>query len=130
MKPVNLKAMTVDQLVERFAEIGVAQDKSLEEGEDWIDGNVNHEYNRLFAQMNEVDLELRSRGSDARLALQRLYEHPNMQVRLKAAVRTLGVAPDAARQVIQTIADSKWPPQAFHAGMTLSNLDNGTFKPN
>jgi hypothetical protein len=129
MKPVNLKAMTVDQLVERFAEIGVAQDKSLEEGEDWIDGNVNHEFNRLFAQMREIDTELRLRGLDARLALQQLYRHPNIQVRLHAAKCTLGVAPDAARQVIQTIADSRWPPQAMDAGMTLVNLDKGRFKP-
>jgi hypothetical protein len=129
MKSANLKAMAVDQLVERFAEIGIAQYKAIEEHESWIENNINHEFNRLFAQMNEVDLELRSRGPDARLALQRLYDHPNIQVRLKAAVRTLGVAPNAARRVIQVIADSKWYPQAGDAGMTLVNLDNGTFKP-
>jgi hypothetical protein len=52
-----------------------------------------------------------------------------MQVRLTAATWTLGIAPDAARKVIQAIADSKWPPQYLDAGMTLINLDNGTFVP-
>jgi len=52
-----------------------------------------------------------------------------MQVRLKAATHTLGVAPDEVRRLIQAIADSKWPPQALEAGMRIYNLDNGTFVP-
>jgi hypothetical protein len=129
MKNANLKSMTVDQLVARFAEIGVAQYRALDDHEDWIENNPNLKFNRLFNQMNEVDLELRSRGREARLALQRLYVHPNIQVRLKAAKRTLAVAPDVARQVIETIADSQWYPQAGEAGMTLFALDDGIFKP-
>jgi Domain of unknown function (DUF2019) len=39
------------------------------------------------------------------------------------------LAPAAARQVIQAIADSKWPPQYLDAGMTLLNLNDGTFVP-
>ncbi|MGH6840677.1 MAG: DUF2019 domain-containing protein, partial [Methylocella sp.] len=65
----------------------------------------------------------------AQLALLRLFDHPNMQVRLKAAKRTLGVAPEEARQVIESISESNWFPQAGEAGMTLSNLDSGFFKP-
>jgi hypothetical protein len=70
-----------------------------------------------------------ARGAGKRLALLRLYDHPNMQVRLTAAKRTLGVAPEAARKVIQAVYDSKWYPQAGEAGMTLWNLDRGVFKP-
>jgi hypothetical protein len=58
-------------------------------------------FNRLFDQMHAVDIELRARGLAARLALLRLFDHPNMQVRLQAAKWSLGVAPDAARQVIE-----------------------------
>lgn len=122
MKSKNLTEMTVDELVERFAEIGLAQYRALDEDD-------IKKYRKLYKQMDEVDHELRARGSDARLALMRLYSHPNMQVRLKAAVRTLGVAPGAARQVIQAIADSKWPPQYLDAGMILCGLDDGTFVP-
>jgi len=79
--------------------------------------------------MDATEKEIRTRGREARLALLRLYDHPNMQVRLDAAKRTLGVAPVEARKAIQAIYDSKWYPQAGDAGMTLVNLDNGVFKP-
>jgi Domain of unknown function (DUF2019) len=79
--------------------------------------------------MKDVDTELRARGEDARRALLRLYSHPNMQVRLQAAKKTLGVAPEATRHVIEEIKKSQWFPQALEAGMTLRNLDSGIFKP-
>jgi UTP-glucose-1-phosphate uridylyltransferase len=114
--------MSVDQLVERFAEIGVAQYQALL-------GGATREFKRLFDQMKAVDQELRARGQQARLALIRLYDHPNIQVRLQAARNTLGVAPVAARKVIEEVSESGWFPQAGDAGMTLSNLDSGFFKP-
>lgn len=80
-------------------------------------------------QMHAVDIELRVRGLAARRALLRLFDHPNMQVRLQAAKWSLGVAPDAARQVIESISESNWFPQAGEAGMTLSNLHSGILKP-
>jgi hypothetical protein len=52
-----------------------------------------------------------------------------MQVRLKAAKRTLGVAPEKARHVIEEIKKSQSFPQALEAGMTLRNLEAGVFKP-
>lgn len=114
--------MSVDELVERFAEIAIAQDQAE------LMGEIG-KFNSLYRQMDATEKELRTRGREARLALLRLYDHPNMQVRLKAAKRTLGVAPEAARKVIQAIYDSKWYPQAGEAGMTLWNLDRGVFKP-
>lgn len=68
--------------VDRFAEIGIAQDQALLYDE-------HKKFNRLFSEMNDVDQELRRRGLQARLALLKLFDHPNMQVRLKAAKRTL-----------------------------------------
>ncbi|SRR5579875_2808155 len=121
-RAVDLSKMTIDQLVDRFAEIGVAQDDAL-----W--GSKYARFKRLFEQMNEVDLELRSRGAEARRALLRLYNHRNIQVRLKAAKRTLAVAPIEARRLIEDISRSGFYPQAGEAGMTLSNLDEGIFKP-
>ena len=122
MKQLELSKMSVDELVDRFAEIGVAQDKALEQ-------DNNRGYRKLYAQMEAVDQELRSRGREPRLALMRLYDYPNMQVRLQAATYTLGVAPEPARRLIQAIADSGWPPQALYAGMRIFNLDSGVFKP-
>jgi hypothetical protein len=58
-----------------------------------------------------------------------LYDHPNAQVRLKAATATLGVVPEAARALIEDIASSRKFPQAGDAGMTLDALDRGIFQP-
>ena len=122
MKQPDLSKLSIDALVDRFTEIGVAQDKAIEK-------DNNRLYNKLYWEMEAIDQELRSRGRDARLALMRLYKYPNMQVRLQAATYTLGVAPAEARNLIQAIADSGWPPQALDAGMRIVNLDNGVFKP-
>lgn len=79
--------------------------------------------------MDEVDRELRARGREARLELLRLFEHESMQVRLKAATRTLTVAPVRARTVLEAIRASQYHPQALDAGMLIRGLDDGTFKP-
>jgi len=118
----HLRRLTVDQLVDRFADIGVAQDKATLADDIAL-------FNRLFAQMEAVEAELKARGGDQRRALLRLFHHPNMQVRLTAAKATLAVAPDAARRMLREIADSGWGPQAGDAGMSLWNLEQGIFKP-
>lgn len=122
MSKVTLSDMTTDDLVARFAEITREQDKALLTGQ-------TAKFNRLFADMKAVHDELKGRPGDQRRALMRLYEFPNMQVRLQAAKLTLAVAPAEARSQLQAIADSKWFPQAGDAGMSLSNLDDGIFKP-
>ena len=122
MKQIELSGMTTNDLVERFAQIGVAQGQALLRGE-------YAKFNRLFRQMSAVSDELKSRDGDQRRALMTLYNYQDMQVRLKAAIHTLAVAPVEARRMLQTIADSNWMPQAGDAGMSLSNLDRGVFKP-
>ena len=121
MARINLTKMSVFELVKKFTEIGLAQ------GEADLDGN-RRKYNKLYTQMEAVENELKSRAGDGRTALIPLYDHPNVEVRLKAAKATLAVAPDKARQVLITIRDSKLY-QALEAGMTLYNLDEGVFKP-
>ncbi len=115
-------SMTVDQLVERFVEICVAQDEAL------LDDDLAR-FRRLFDQMRTILEELKARPGDQRMALLPLYEHPNMQVRLKAAKNTLAVAPVPAQKVLESIKASQWYPQAMEAGMCLRNLESGFFKP-
>lgn len=122
MKRLDLSTIETNDLVRRFAEITREQDKALLTGQ-------TAKFNRLFADMKAVHDELKGRPGDQRRALMRLYEFPNMQVRLQAAKLTLAVAPAEARSQLQAIADSKWFPQAGDAGMSLSNLDDGIFKP-
>jgi hypothetical protein len=76
-----------------------------------------------------ITAELKSRPGDQRSALVKLYDHPNVQVRLNAARLTLAVAPAAARQVVETIASSRKFPQAGDAGMCLSAIELGIFTP-
>ncbi len=122
MMPVNVKKMSVAELVDLFAAIGIDQDKAL------LMDEIS-KFNRLYGQMDTVRNELKRRPGDQRKALLPLYDHPNMQVRLKAAVTTLAVAPEAARRMLQIIANSRHMPPARDAGMLLRGLDDGSFVP-
>ena len=122
MKQVRFDRMTVDQLVDDFVSLALAQyDTDL-------DGDVKR-YNKLFREMRALESELKSRAGDQRTALIRLYDHPNPQVRLMSAKATLAVAPEQARRALEALAASKQYPQAGDAGMSLRNLDSGIFKP-
>lgn len=122
MKGQSPEPLTVDQLVERYATLGVEQDKAEQ-----VDNIAR--VNRLFQQLIEIEKELKNRPGDQRRALLTLYDYPNMNVRLKAAKATLAVAPRAARSMIESIAASTWPPQCYDAGMCLWALDEGIFVP-
>jgi Domain of unknown function (DUF2019) len=122
MSRSDLNTLTVEQLVERFAAVGLEQDQAILE-------DNNDEYAHLFWQMEEIKKELKRRSGDQRRALLGLYSHPNIQVRLKAAKATLAVAPEQARRMIEEIAQSKLYPHAGDAGMCLWMLDRGDFVP-
>jgi hypothetical protein len=122
MKKPKLGEATVDQLVQLFVELSVAQDREL------LRGDVPA-INRLFDRIEEVKSELKLHPGDQRRALIPLYQHENMQVRLKAANATLAIAPEAARKTLEEIKESKWMPQSADASHTLWNLDRGVFKP-
>jgi hypothetical protein len=69
------------------------------------------------------------RTGDQRRALISLYNHRNAQVRLKAAISTLAVAPNAARRVLQLITDRAEFPQAAHAYGMIRALEDGSYTP-
>jgi hypothetical protein len=122
MKKLNLQKLTIDELIERFTAIAIEQDRALLYSE-------IAKYNRLYDQLMAVEEELKSRSNDQRRVLLRLYEHPNCQVRLKAAHATLALEPEAGRAMLESIASSRHYPQAGDAGMSLDNLDRGIYKP-
>ena len=122
MTKPRLSDLTVEQLVARFVEIGLAQDKAL------LYDEIG-KFNRLFDEKQGVVDELKSRSGDQRHALLALYDHPNLQVRLNAVKNSLALAPEEGRRVLQAMADSRRYPQAGDAGMTLWALDEGIFKP-
>jgi hypothetical protein len=118
----NIKEMTVGELVERFIGIAVDQDKAIFDED-------NTRFNALYDQMQSVRDELRTRPGDQRNALRALLDHPNVQVRLKAAITTLALAPDISKRVLRQIADSHRLPQAADAGIILNGLRDGSFVP-
>lgn len=122
MKKVDVTKLSVDELVERYAAISVAQYQAED------NDNIS-KYNHLVDDLIAAQAELKSRAGDQRIALMKLYDHPNMQVRLNAAHATLGVAPEAARALLLAIRESRWMPQAMQAGMSLRNLENGVYRP-
>jgi hypothetical protein len=122
VKRISLQDINVDQLVERFTAIALDQDKALLR-------NEYAKFNRLFEEMEVVKQELKARAGDQRQALLPLYSHPNAQVRLKSAIATLALAPDAARRTLQMISDRNEYPQAAYARDMISGLEDGTFVP-
>jgi hypothetical protein len=122
MKNTTLKDLSVEALVKRYAATGVAQYEAE------LDDDLR-KVKRLIRDIIAMEAELKARAGDRRTALMELYGHPNMQVRLNAARATLAVAPVAARAQLVAIQDSRWMPQAMHAGMSLWNLDRGVYQP-
>jgi hypothetical protein len=122
MKKTILRELSTRDLTMRFTDITLDQYTALM-------GNDVRRYNKLYSQMDAVAQELKSRPGDERKALIALYGHPNPQVRLAAAKRTLALNYAGARQVIEEIAGSRQYPIAGHAGMTLFALDDGILKP-
>jgi hypothetical protein len=118
----KLKSATAEELVQYFVAIAMVQDKAVRRGE-------IAKYNRLYGEMDAVGQELKQRPGDQRHALIPLYEHPNAQVRLKAAIATLALARDAARRALQIISDREEYPQAADARGMMRAVDNGTFVP-
>ncbi len=117
-----LQDVSLEELVQRFVVLALNEYEA-------VNYNQTSKYRRLYEQKIAVTNELRSRAGDQRRALTALYTHPNVQVRLAAARATLALNYTEARSVVQAIADSGVFPQAGDAGMTLSNLDRGVFRP-
>lgn len=122
MKHIRLQDMSVTELVDSFTTAALGQFQAE------LQSDIAKQ-NKFVEQAMAIAAELKSRSGDQRSALLKLYEHPNVQVRLNAARLTLAVAPVAARQVVQEIADSRKYPQAGDAGMCLWTLEQGIFKP-
>ena len=114
-----LSKMPLDKLVDRF-------EKSCLEQYDASMNFNNSRYNRAFDAMMAVANELRSRPGDQRRSLVSLYDHPNEQVRLKAAIHTLALFSDDAREVLQKLVDDRIFPQSADASGMLRGLDEGT----
>ncbi len=113
---------SVQELVAQFESIGLAQYDALYV----VD---TRKYNRLYAKMQDIRKELKRREGDQRRALLPLLDHPNVQVRMKAAHTMLAISPYLARKALESVRDSEIFPQAADAAGTLSALDDGRYVP-
>ena len=113
---------SVEELVALFVTIALEQEEAN------IDFDTKR-FNRLFWEMDKVEGLLKAMPGDKRSALVPLLQHPNLEVRLRAAKSTLAVAPEAARATLEALRKITHTPQASDAGMCLSALDEGIFKP-
>jgi Domain of unknown function (DUF2019) len=121
-RPQN-HAVSVQELVARFLSVSLAQYDALYV----VDIK---KYNRLYTMMLDIRNELKRREGDQRRALLPLLRHPNVQVRLKAAITMLAVAPELARTALESVRDSGILPQSADAEEMLEAIDNGSYVPN
>ena len=122
MNQLVLTSLTVEQLVDLFAASALGQDDAMMARQYDL-------YNQLFDDLEGIRIELRSRPGDARHALLPLLGHDNPQVRLKAAIFVLAIAPEAGRRALQTIVDHEGYPHRGRAWGILDSLDKGQFVP-
>jgi hypothetical protein len=94
MKPAQLQRAALRQLYDRFIAAALEQHESMLYGD-------NDKYNRLYEEIIAIEKELKRRGQDEIRALASLFDHPSAQLRLNAAVATLALEPEAARQALQ-----------------------------
>lgn len=122
MTRISVPKMTEEQLIERFVFIATEQDQAMLYDD-------NRRYNQLYDNMKDVEQELKQRPGDQRRVLLSLLEHENLQVKLRAALATLAVAPEASRAVLQWLSDRNRYPQAADAREMLDALDDGSYVP-
>lgn len=122
MNQPDLANLSVANLVKRYAELGIEEDKAS------IKDDAVERITLIRQQMWAIQDELKSRPGDQRRALLALYDHPKLTVRLAAARATLAIAPQDARKMIEWIA-SLGGPVAGDAGMCLWALDKGVLVP-
>ena len=115
-------AASVQGLVERFVSIGLAQYDALYVAD-------TGKFNRLYREMEQVRSELKQREGDQRRALLPLLEHPNLQVRMKAANSVLAISPGLARKALESVRDSGILPQSADAEGMLEAVQKGWFVP-
>jgi Domain of unknown function (DUF2019) len=98
MKQIDIAKMSIAQLLERFTSVALAQNRAMIMSD-------SAKFNRLFDEMQEIKKALKGRSGNQRRTLIPLYSHSNAQVRYAAAVATVGLERELARQVLELISD-------------------------
>jgi HEAT repeat protein len=118
----NLSVLPLEALVKEFERSAIEQSQA-------ILFDDTSEANRLYRERKKIEDELKSRPGDQRLALMKLYDHPNSRVRLTAAEATLAIAREAALHTLSLIAATNDYPAAAEARSAITLLESGFYKP-
>jgi hypothetical protein len=111
-------AMSLQQLVDLFEKLSMAQGKAYAELETAKAG-------RYFMRRRAVLSEMRHREVDERPALYVLYSHRHPKVRINVAKSTYALNPERAKAVLEEVAATRLEPWRSLAGMSLAMLANG-----
>ena len=122
MKKPSFQSQSIPELIAAYERIGIEQYDAIEDDKTSL-------YNKLYKLQRDIMNELIFRGFDARAQITKFLDHPNIQVRVYAAIDSLVVAPEAARAVLQEIRFSRIGPQCIDAGFIIIGLDDGSFIP-
>ena len=122
MKKPSFQSQSIPELIAAYERIGIEQYDAIEDDKTSL-------YNKLYKLQRDIMNELIFRGFDARAQITKFLDHPNIQVRVYAAIDSLVVAPEAARAVLQEIRLSRIAPQCIDAGFIIIGLDDGSFIP-
>ena len=119
---MKLDKLTLDELISLFVSLSEQQ----------YPLTLNDEVklgSRLVKRQDEIGKELRQRGIEARLELTKLFDHPNIQVRMNAAKRSLGIAREPALNALRKIVKEDFGAFRLSAGMTVALVEDGTITP-
>jgi hypothetical protein len=122
MTKKDYRSYSVGQLVQAFLDVSLSQSQAVDEDD-------HGRYNRLVDDYLALIDELRLRKGDQRRVLRTLFDHIKPQVRLNAAIATLAVLPDEARETLRLIHARREYPQAADAIGLLNALERGTYMP-
>jgi hypothetical protein len=122
MTKKDYRSYSVGQLVQAFLDVSLSQSNAVDEDD-------HGRYNRLVDDYLALVDELRLRKGDQRRVLRTLFDHIKPQVRLNAAIATLAVLPDEARETLRLIHARREYPQAADAIGLLNALERGTYIP-
>ncbi|MGU3496685.1 DUF2019 domain-containing protein [Xanthobacteraceae bacterium A53D] len=110
-----------EDLVHSFLDLSL----KMKRADDALD---NGAYNRAHKKLRDIQDELQRRSGDQRALLLPLLAHPDVQVRLNAAVATLALSSEA-EAAMRGIASLGYFSQAAAARGLLRSLDSGQWKP-
>ena len=121
MKNVDYTGMTNEELIKIFVESSAAQHEAA-----LFDPKT---YNLHADLIRPAGRELWHRGPATYAILIPLLDHPNVGVRLNAAIGCLRIAPKKAVSVLEALAAQNGAAESHHADRVLGRWHRGEFPP-